>query len=75
MNFTFSFIVHIADINKQITEHERLVFVVKDKTASFAFRTLDIGTLFYLKEHVLPICLNMSCLLLLMKKDAIFCNV
>jgi len=48
MNFRRSPIfVHISDINKQINEHERLVLVCKDKTASFAFKTFDIGTLFY----------------------------
>ncbi|MDH1006393.1 hypothetical protein [Acinetobacter junii] len=48
MNFKRSPIfVHISDINKQINEHERLVLVCKDKTASFAFKTFDIGTLFY----------------------------
>lgn len=48
MNFRRSpILVHISDINKQINEHERLVLVCKDKTASFAFKTFDIGTLFY----------------------------
>ena len=48
MNFRRSpLFVHISDINKQINEHERLVLVCKDKTASFAFKTFDIGTLFY----------------------------
>ncbi|MFC6166347.1 hypothetical protein [Acinetobacter terrestris] len=42
--------VHISDINKQINEYERLVLVCKDKTASFGFKTLDIGTLFYRKR-------------------------
>lgn len=51
MNFRRSPIfVHISDINKQIIEHERLVLVCKDKTASFAFKTFDIGTLFYRKR-------------------------
>ncbi len=51
MNFRCSPIfVHISDINKQINEHERLVLVCKDKTASFAFKTFDIGTLFYRKR-------------------------
>lgn len=51
MNFRRSPIfVHISDINKQINEHERLVLVCKDKTASFAFKTFDIGTLFYRKR-------------------------
>ncbi|NNH78470.1 hypothetical protein HLH17_12475 [Acinetobacter sp. ANC 5380] len=51
MNFTRSLLfVHITDINKQINEHERLVLVCKDKTASFGFKTLDIGTLFYRKR-------------------------
>lgn len=48
MNFRRSpLFVHISDINKQINEHERLVLVCRDKTASFAFKTFDIGTLFY----------------------------
>lgn len=64
--------VNITDIHKQITEHEHLILVIKDKTASFSFRTLDIGTFFLLKEYVLPIYPTMSLLLLLMKKDAIF---
>ncbi|HAK17108.1 MAG TPA: hypothetical protein DCM65_12860 [Acinetobacter junii] len=42
--------VHISDINKQINEYERLVLVCKDKTASFGFKTLHIGTLFYRKR-------------------------
>ena len=42
--------VHITDIHKQITEHERLILVLKDKTASFSFRTLDIGTFFFAKR-------------------------
>lgn len=42
--------VHISDINKQINEYERLVLICKDKTASFGFKTLDIGTLFYRKR-------------------------
>ncbi len=51
MNFRRSPIfVHISDINKQITEHERLVLVCKDKTASFTLKTFDIGTLFYRKR-------------------------
>lgn len=51
MNFRRSPIfVHISDINKQINEHERLILVCKDKTASFAFKTFDIGTLFYRKR-------------------------
>jgi hypothetical protein len=75
MNFIRSpLLVHIADINRQMTEHERLVLVGKDKTAAFGFKMLDIGTLFYQKEHLRMFCLNSSCLLLLMKKDAIFCN-
>ena len=41
MNFTLDLLfVHITDINKQINEHERLVLVCKDKTASFGFKTL-----------------------------------
>jgi len=39
--------VNITDIHKQITEHEHLILVLKDKTASFSFRTLDIGTFFF----------------------------
>ncbi|RZG88407.1 hypothetical protein EXE10_02405 [Acinetobacter sp. WCHAc060033] len=51
MNFRRSpILVHISDINKQINEHERLVLVCKDKTASFTFKTFDIGTLFYRKR-------------------------
>ncbi|MEO9346153.1 hypothetical protein [Acinetobacter radioresistens] len=51
MNFTRDLLfVHITDINKQINEYERLVLVCKDKTASFGFKTLDIGTLFYRKR-------------------------
>lgn len=51
MNFIRTpLLVHITDINKQITEHERLILVLKDKTASFSFKTLDIGTLFYRKR-------------------------
>lgn len=51
MNFRRSPIfVHISDINKQINEHERLVLVCKDKTASFTLKTFDIGTLFYRKR-------------------------
>ncbi|ENV07415.1 MULTISPECIES: hypothetical protein [Acinetobacter] len=42
--------VHITDTHKQITEHERLILVLKDKTASFSFRTLDIGTFFFAKR-------------------------
>lgn len=42
--------VHITDIHKQITEHEHLILVLKDKTASFSFRTLDIGTFFFAKR-------------------------
>ncbi|MDR7655221.1 hypothetical protein [Acinetobacter junii] len=52
MNFRRSpLFVHISDINKQINEHERLVLVCRDKTASFAFKTLDIGTLFFRKRE------------------------
>jgi len=52
MNFKrIPLFVHISDINKQINEHERLVLVCKDKTASFAFKTLDIGTLFFRKRE------------------------
>ncbi|QOW50818.1 hypothetical protein G0029_14125 [Acinetobacter sp. YH12138] len=48
MNFTRTpLFVHITDINKQITEHERLILVIKDKKNSFSFRTLDIGTFFF----------------------------
>ncbi len=42
--------VNITDIHKQITEHEHLIIVLKDKTASFSFRTLDIGTFFFAKR-------------------------
>ena len=42
--------VHITDTHKQITEHEHLILVLKDKTASFSFRTLDIGTFFFAKR-------------------------
>lgn len=48
MNFKrIPLLVHISDINKQINEHERLILVCKDKTTSYGFKTLDIGTLFY----------------------------
>lgn len=51
MNFIRSpLFVHITDINKQITEHERLMLVLKDKTASFSFKTLDIGAFFFRKR-------------------------
>lgn len=51
MNFRRSpLFVHITDSNRQIIEHERLVLVCKDKTASFTFKTFDIGTLFYRKR-------------------------
>lgn len=51
MNFRRSPIfVQISDVNKQITEHERLVLVCKDKTVSFTLKTFDIGTLFYRKR-------------------------
>lgn len=51
MNFirTPSF-VNITDIHKQVTEHEHLILVLKDKTASFSFRTLDIGIFFFAKR-------------------------
>lgn len=53
MNFTRTLLfVHIADINKQIKEHERLVLVCKDKTASFSYKRLDIGTLFFRKREL-----------------------
>ena len=53
MNFTRTpLLVHITDINKQINEHERLVLVCKDKTASFSFKKLDIGTLFFRKREL-----------------------
>lgn len=42
--------VNITDIHKQVTEHEHLILVLKDKTASFSFRTLDIGTFFFAKR-------------------------
>lgn len=73
MNFIRSpLFVHITDINKQITEHERLMLVLKDKTASFSFKTLDVGTFFFVKEDVMKQYQMMNSLLLLMKKDAIF---
>ena len=51
MSFTRTpLFVHISDINKQINEYERLILICKDKTASFGFKTLDIGTLFYRKR-------------------------
>ena len=51
MSFTRTLLfIHISDINKQINEYERLILVCKDKTASFGFKTLDIGTLFYRKR-------------------------
>ena len=51
MNFIRSpLVVSISNIEKKITEHERLVLVLKDKTASFSFKTLDIGTLFFRKR-------------------------
>ena len=42
--------VDISDVHRQIVEHERLLLVIKDKTASFSFKTLDIGTLFFRKR-------------------------
>ncbi|WPC34575.1 hypothetical protein O4M77_12885 [Acinetobacter sp. YWS30-1] len=42
--------VHITDTHKQITEHEHLILVLKDKTASFSFKTLDMGTFFFAKR-------------------------
>ena len=69
MSFTRTpLFVHITDINKQINEHERLILVCKDKTASFAFKTFDIGTLFYRKEYLARFCQNNNYLHLLMKK-------
>ena len=51
MSFTCTpLLVNITDIHKQITEHEHLILVLKDKTASFSFRTLDIGTFFFAKR-------------------------
>ncbi len=51
MNFSRSPILElISDINKHINEHERLVLVCKDKTASFAYKTFDIGSLYYRKR-------------------------
>ncbi|MCH2014499.1 hypothetical protein MKX17_00810 [Acinetobacter ursingii] len=76
MNFRRSPIfVHISDINKQINEHERLVLVCKDKTASFAFKTFDIGTLFYRKRVSGKVLSEQQLSALLMKKDVIFCSV
>ena len=43
-------VVHISDVHRQIVEHERLLLVIKDKMASFSFKTLDIGTLFFRKR-------------------------
>lgn len=43
--------VHITDINRQVTEHERLLLILKDKTAASSFRTLDIGTFFFKKRN------------------------
>ena len=42
--------VRITDINRQITEHEHLILVLKDKTASSSFKNLDIGILFFRKR-------------------------
>ena len=39
--------VHVTDIDNETLEYERLILVLNDKTASFSFKTLDIGTLFY----------------------------
>ena len=51
MNFVRSpLVVHISDVDRQIFEHERLMLVLKDKTASFSFKTLDIGVLFFRKR-------------------------
>ena len=51
MNFTRTLLfVHIADINKQIKEHERLVLVCKDKTASFSYKRLGCVDTFSLKK-------------------------
>lgn len=51
MNFIHTpLFVNITDIHKQVTEHEHLILVLKDKTASFSFRTLDIGTFFFAKR-------------------------
>ena len=51
MNFMRSpLVVSISNIEKKIIEHERLVLVLKDKTASFSFKTLDIGALFFRKR-------------------------
>ena len=53
MNFRRSqLFLHIADSNRQIIEHERLVLACKDKTAAFSFKTLDIGTLFFRKREL-----------------------
>ena len=54
MNFIRSpLFVHITDINRQVTEHERLLLILKDKTAASSFRTLDIGTFFFKKRNFL----------------------
>ena len=51
MNFTRSLLfVHISDVGRQIIEHECLVLVLKDKTAAFGSKMLDIGALFYQKR-------------------------
>ena len=51
MNFMRSpLVVSISNIEKKIIEHERLVLVLKDKTASFSFKNLDIGALFFRKR-------------------------
>ncbi|MEQ1070181.1 hypothetical protein [Acinetobacter lwoffii] len=51
MNFNRSpFFVDISNVDIQITEHERLVLVGKDKTAASGSKNLDIGILFYQKR-------------------------
>ena len=51
MNFNSSpFFVDISNVDIQITEHERLVLVGKDKTAASGSKNLDIGILFYKKR-------------------------
>ncbi|MDH0193681.1 hypothetical protein [Acinetobacter ursingii] len=48
MNFTRpALFVHISDSHRKIVEHEHLLLAMQDKTASFSFKTLDIGTFFF----------------------------
>lgn len=51
MNFnSYPFFIDISNVDIQITEHERLVLVGKDKTAASGSKNLDIGILFYQKR-------------------------